>query len=484
MLHQAASSLASFITSFFVGDKIIYRRHTSDSECAVHVTERAPLIVLMVLLALLAIFPSRAWLVVFVAAVLLSGVSFWWAVQSARLVSFSRHLRHTWAQVGDRLEENFLLQNRFMLPVLAAEIDDESNLPGYNASTVRSVDGRSFDQWSKKAISHRRGVFRLGPTTVRIGDPLGIFEVIIRYPQAREIMVAPPVLHGLSVVAPSGGGHGATVSRQRNLIETGIIGGVRDYHPGDPVRRIHWPLSTRHQSFLVKEFDDEKGGDIWLVLDLDGAVHVGQGQESTLEYAIIWAASWAWHLLKQGKGVGLFTSTPERVIIPPASGTAQTNRILRALAPLSAHAEIPMSALLHEVRPFLAHSHSLIVITPSMAADWPVELAQPDLRTAVKGAVLLDAESFRQEPPGITQEVALPGEETDGEPEPPIPSLGDERMGWLRAMLAGMGVPVHLVQHQKSLDARPSAPGGGDWDYIVTPWGRVVVRSSPAEVKP
>jgi uncharacterized protein (DUF58 family) len=295
-------------------------------------------------------------------------------------------------------------------------------------------------------------------------------------------MVAPPVMHNLTVAVQTGGGHGVTASRQRNLTEKGIIGGVRDYHPGDPVRRIHWPLSTRHQNLLVKEFDDEKGGDIWLVLDLDSAVHIGQGQASTLEYAIIWAASWAWHLLKQGHGAGLYTSTPERMIIPPASGTAQISRLLRALAPLDAQADVPLSALLHEVRPFLARGHSLVVITPSITGDWPVELAQPDLRAAVKAVVLLDAESFRQDLSETPQEVA--GVKALREPERPVAQPGDERTEWLRAMLAGMGIPVHLVQYQQSLDARPSTPGGGDWDYIVTPWGRVVVRSSPAEVKP
>lgn len=482
MLRRAALRVVSFIKGVLGGDGIVYRCQVDQSERTVRVSERAPLAALVVLLALLALFPARAWLVTVVAVALLSGVSLWWAVQSARLVGFQRSLRHTWTQVGDYLEENFLLENTFWLPLLAVEIEDESDLPGYNASTVRAAGGHSSNQWSRKAISTRRGIFRLGPTTLRMGDPLGIFEVTCRYSQAHEVMVAPPVLYGLGVIAPSGGGHGATASRQRNLIETGIIGGVRGYHPGDPVRRIHWPLSARHHNLLVKDFDDEKGGDIWLALDLDAAVHTGQGQESTLEYAIIWAASWAWHLLKQGKGVGLYTSAPERIVIPPAGGTAQINRILRALAPLGAQAGIGLSALLREVRPFLAHGHSLVAITPSSAADWPVELAQPDLRAAVKGVVLLDAETFKQKIPDIAQE-NLAEEVAEGD-QPPVSASDGENLGWLRAMLARMGVPVYLVQHQKLLDARPSAPGSGDWGYIVTPWGRVVVRSAPAEVKP
>lgn len=480
MVRRAVLHLVRLIKGALASDGIVYRFESGHSERAVRVAERSPLVMLAVLLGLLVIFPSRAWLVIMVAVLLVSMASFWWAVQSAQRVGLERQLRHTWSQVGDYLEESFLLTNSFSLPVVAVEIEDESTLPGYNASTVRTIGGRASDQWSKKAVSTQRGIFHLGPTTLRMGDPLGIFEVTCRYSQAREVMVAPPVLPGLTVVAPSGGGHGATTSRQRNLIETGIIGGVRDYHPGDPVRHIHWPLSSRHQNLLVKDFDDEKGGDIWLALDLDQTVHIGQGQESTLEYAIIWTASWAWHLLKQGKGVGLYTSVPERIVIPPARGTAQINRILRALAPLNAEANVRLSSLLREIRPFLAHGHSMIVITPSAAADWPIELAQPDLRAAVKGVILLDAETFKQD----TLESGLETVTREGTDEDQdLATIADsEKVGWLRAMLARMGIPVHLVQHQKTLDARPSTPGSGNWGYIVTPWGRVVVRSSPAEV--
>ncbi|MBN1312888.1 MAG: DUF58 domain-containing protein [Anaerolineae bacterium] len=461
---------------------VIYHYRGNKHESFVRLAERTPLLILLALIALLIVFPARVWGIALVGICLMVGICTWWAIQGARLTSFSRQLLHTWAQVGDRLEETFILQNDFWLPLLAAEITDHANLPGYNASTVRSISGNQSDRWSQKAISSRRGVFQLGPTTIRFGDPLGIFEVTCDYPQTHEILVVPPILHHLDIPPPSGGGQGVAVSRQRNLVETGIIGGVRDYQPGDPFRRIHWPLSMRHQDFLVKEFDNEKGGNIWLVLDLDQAVHVGEGQESTLEYAIIWAASWAWHLLKQGKGVGLFTFGSERIVVPPASGTAQLNNVLRALAPLDTQVELPLSYLLHEVKPFMSSGHSLVVFTPSAAPEWPLELMRLNLATAVKGVVLLDAVTFLQGSSevmdGTHQKIP------DKASEEPILYTSQEQVVWLRAMLSRIGIPIHLVQHQPSLDARPSAPGGGDWDYLVTPWGKVIVRSAPAQVKP
>jgi uncharacterized protein (DUF58 family) len=269
------------------------------------------------------------------------------------------------------------------------------------------------------------------------------------------------VLRNLRLPIPAGGGQGQTTTRQRNLIETTIIGGIRGYHPGDPIRRVHWPLSMKHNNLQIKEFDDERGGDIWLTLDLDPSVHVGAEQQSTLEYGIIWAASWAWHLLRQGKGVGVYARNPERVILHPRKGSAHLWDILRALAMMEARSPLPVDSLLQEVRPMLARAHSLIVITPSTNPDWPVQLLTPGLQAAVRGVVLIDAPSFVPEPDRVN------------------PGAVDA----MRAMLAGIGVPVYPVHFEAHLEAMPAAPGTGDWDLIATPWGKVVARSTPAEAQ-
>lgn len=456
-----------------IGDLVIYRRLEDDCAIVVRVAERWPLIVLVLTVVLTIFLPARIWLVMAAGLGLTVAICLAWALAGARQVKLVRSLRYTWVQVGDRLEEIFTLYNYASIPVLVVEIQDHSDLPGYNASTLRSVAGTSTEKWRRKAISQQRGVFHLGPTTLRLGDPLGLFDVTCNYSYVREVLVFPPVIHDLAVLVPAGGGQGATASRHRKLVETPALGGVRDYHPGDPIRRIHWPLSVRHQALLIKEFDDEKGGDVWLALDLDPSVHAGQGQQSTLEYAIIWTASWAWHLLRQGKGVGLYTRGPQPIVIPPHRGTAHLWHILRALAPLEARADVPLEVLLDEVKPMLARGHSLIVVTPSVSPGWPIRLMMPGLRTATKGVVLLDPGSFRET--GVLSSSADPVSALSGS--------GDGALAGTRSLLSSLGLPVTLVQPRADLSTKPVAPGTGDWDYLTTPWGKVIVRATPTEVK-
>lgn len=439
---------------------ILLTRRSAEHTIQVRIVRWEPVAILLALILIQTFLPARVWLALLIgfAALLLTCIG--WAMSIAGGVRLERRLLHTWVQVGDRLEEVFTLVNDSAAPLLAAEIEDGSDIPGYEVSTVRAAPPHDRYSWRQHGRSTRRGVYHLGPTTLRSGDPLGLLSTSVEYPNVREVLVFPPVLPDLTLDAPVGGGQGAAASRQRSLEETAAIGGLRDYRPGDPIRRIHWPRSERHQRFLVKEFDREMGGDIWLALDLDAPVQAGAGDASTLEYGVIWAASLAWRLLRQGRAVGLFAYGPRRLLIPPAAGSGHLWNLLRALAPVEPQSEMPLETLLGEVQPYLGRGSSLILLTPSTRPGWLEKLAQPALRSAVKRVLLFDAATF----------------------DPRAGETGSA--AGVHALLSDLGITSQVISYQPDLIAQPAAPGTGDWDFVTTPLGGVVVRSRPVEARP
>jgi uncharacterized protein (DUF58 family) len=190
---------------------------------------------------------------------------------------------------------------------------------------------------------------------------------------------------------------------------------------------------------MVKTFDLEPSGDLWIVLDLDAAVQAGEAEESTEEYAVILASSLADRVLKGNRAVGLIaygSSTapdgherePVPTIILPQKGQAQQWRILQALASVRAGGYWPLAKVLTEMDRNLGRGMTLAVITPSCDPEWAACLLPPMRRGVAPTVLLLDADTF-------TSEEARAGRGNG-------PTHNPERM---TGLLADLGVPSHRI---------------------------------------
>lgn len=427
----------------------IWQQRRDGVRCTIGLRSRAilPFLLLLILLQLLAPSPVWAGLSIVLAGIL--SIAAWWAWRMAHGVVARRELRYAWMQVGDFLEENFCLENGTPLPVLWMEVVDRSDLPGYSASTVRAAEPREALRSRVRGTCDLRGEYRLGPWEVRMGDPFNLFLVTHTYPATERILVYPPVTPWRPLVLPSGMAMGQAGARARAHQTTATVRTVREYVPGDPFHHVHWPTTARRRALHVREFDQETGGAIWLMLDMDRQVQVGSGERSTLEIGIILVASLALHLLETNRRVGLFMYGQERQIVRPAQGREHLWRILHVLA--LAHPtqeELPLAHALDEARRVLPAGGTLLLLTPSIAATWPATLARLQ-RSGVSSQVLFLAA---------------------GEGEGAAP---------LRSLLARLGVEMEVVDVLAPLQLIPPTGVSSRWEFKVLPTGQAVLTSRP-----
>ncbi len=351
------------------------------------------------------IAPSRAWIAMLVAIGGAMSLAYVWVQQLANRLTVTRERYYGWAHVGDLLEERFELRNAAVFPALWVEIDDQSDLPGYSARSVRSADPQQTISWRTEGLCRQRGLFTLGPWQVLLEDPLGFFTATLDFPETQSILVYPPVVHLPTLHLPRGAATGFGRTSRAALDVTTNAAGVRAYSPGDSVNRIHWRSTARWGTLMVKTFDLEPSGDLWIVLDLNSEVQAGQGEESTEEYGVILASSLADRTLRENRAVGLVAygiaessddgdPAPLPTIVWPDKGQAQRWRILRALATVRAGGRWPLARVLAEMDRNLGRGMTLAVITPSCQPDWLSGLLPPMRRGVMPVAILLDPQSF------------------------------------------------------------------------------------------
>lgn len=412
-------------------------------------TRLLPLLVI-VLLGMQIVDPSRVWTILLVGLGGLWLASYVWARSLAAGLGLLREMRYGWVQVGDALEERFTLTNNSQLPATWVELEDHSSLPGYDASLATGVDGAGRTRWRKKGTCNRRGLYQLGDTTLLSGDPFGIYSVTVNDPARATLMVMPPVvpLPALEITPGGYSGEGRPIpdAPERSLDASS----VREYAPGDSLRMVHWKTTARQAKPYVRLFDGTPASDWWILLDLQAAAQAGSGADSTEEQAIILAASLADRGLRAHRGVGLVVNGKSLEWLPPRTGSGQRWEILRRLA-LAAPGETSLAEVLEHARPILGRNASLLIITATSRSDWLPRLPMLGRRGVSPTVFLLDLNSFddSRNNSGVASE------------------------------LGKMHVACHVLPREM-FDRPEAQPGSrGRWEWRISPLGKAIPVRAP-----
>jgi uncharacterized protein (DUF58 family) len=218
-----------------------------------------------------------------------------------------------------------------------------------------------------------------------------------------------------SFLSPPGMLPGGHVIRRKSLDITPHASGVREYVPGDPIKRIHWPTTARRGQLVVKEFEQDPHAEVWLFMDAQHVVHAEKPSEtpegytdgwlldrrpkfelpcSTLEYAISITASLAHYYLMQPRAVGLVTATPQFRVIPAEWSERQESKILETLAFIEAEGTLSIAGLVAAQAGQLPQGSSAIIVTPTVSPELVSAVDDLQRRSLRPVIVLLIADSF------------------------------------------------------------------------------------------
>ena len=402
------------------------------------------------LLFLEIVTPSKIWVTLLIG---LGGawlIGYFWVRALAHSLSLTREIRYGWAQVGDRLEERFTVVNDSPVPAIWLEVEDHSSLPDYYPSRATGVGGYSTSQWHTDGVCTRRGLYTLGGTTLRTGDPLGVYTLSIDDPTSTNILVLPPVVSLPPISVTPGGFSGEGRPRARAPEQTVGAASVREYQPGDSMRMIHWPSTVRYDKFFVRLFDGTPAGDSWVLLDLDRAVQIGKGWDATEEHGVILAASLVDRALRDRTGAGLAINGKQLAWLPPRRNASQRLELFNALA-LAQPGELSLAQMLQRTGKGFGRYASLVIITASVQADWLEALIPLTWRGITPTVLLLQPRSF-----GGSQDTAA-----------------------LEDLLRHAGITCHVITRDL-LDERETRPGQlGQWKWRSGATGRAIAVQAP-----
>jgi uncharacterized protein (DUF58 family) len=227
-----------------------------------------------------------------------------------------------------------------------------------------------------------KGDFVIGPVRARSLDPLGLGAHDSTL-EVRSSLVVAPTMEDLRRVQllprRTRPWFGQAPSRQ--IGEGTEFWGMREYAPGDEVRRINWKASARLDRLYTNEYEGERSGDVVLVVDARRESFVGTPADNPVEHAVRAALGIADRVLATQNRVGLIVQRHVIDWVPLAFGRKQLYRILDHLLRVQPGGEWPLSHVGFVLSRYFPRDCGVVIITSLLDRD----VLEAVIRLAARG---------------------------------------------------------------------------------------------------
>ncbi len=238
---------------------------------------------------------------------------------------------------GENIEVVFVLENRSWIPIAIVEVSLSYSphlklIEGVRAG-IAMIPPRSAIEY-RAVFAGRVGRHRVGPLKAVVRDPLGLFrsrELELGY--AVELRIAPrtseAIIKKLLVHTRS---TGITRAKEPGL---GVeFHSVREYRPGDDIRRVDWKHFAATRRLVIKEMEREAFQSILFVLDATPPMFYGPYGTTPFEHTTRVIATIARYLSTRGDLMALLAYSARGVVTSGrmSRGSVGYGKILSTIA--------------------------------------------------------------------------------------------------------------------------------------------------------
>lgn len=366
------------------------------------------------------------------------GVAHLWQKHALDEVFYRRRFHYTRGFPGETFPVRLEFENHKLLPISWLRIQDpwpravgpqdENVLAPSHAQELGFLMHVFSLRWFERTrrtyelLLRKRGSYHVGPAQLESGDLFGIYANQRQSGSPEKLVVFPALLPQPGLQFPPDNPYGDQRSRRRLFEDPTRPMGVREYHPEDGFRRVHWPATARIGELQVKVHQPTSARVMVLCLNVSTYHRYWEGvYPALLEHTLSMAASLLLEGIQSGYRVGLVSNgclsnsdQPFRIL--PGRSPDQLAHLLEALAGVTPVVVAPFDRFLLREAARLPYGATLVVLTAIINQDLPETLVQ--LRKHERRINLISlAKEAPPQIPGV-RTLHLPFRDPNEPPEP------------------------------------------------------------------
>jgi uncharacterized protein (DUF58 family) len=205
----------------------------------------------------------------------------------------------------------------------------------YVCTVISPLSGGETRVVQRRVLALRRGEFGLDGLALRGGDPAGLFRRERRLALPARMVVYPGTEPVPDLMLQQSEAFGAVAGSPVSAAGMSQdFYGVREYHPTDGLRYVHWKSSARFGHLMVREFEHNAVMSVAVMVDAHEHFVSGTDPCSNLEYQIRAAASICRHCADLHCSLGFAAAGAVPVVVRPGLASEVCGEVMYALATL------------------------------------------------------------------------------------------------------------------------------------------------------
>lgn len=231
-----------------------------------------------------------------------------------------------------------------------------------------------------------RGEYGFGKINVFLSSPLKLAEWHLKLGDPEVVPVYPSILQmqqfalkGQTTVPATGR------KRMRRLAKSYEFDQIKDYVVGDDIRSINWKATSRRNSLMINQYEDERAQRVYCFIDKGRTMLMPFDGLSLLDYAINATLALSNVIIKREDRAGLLTfSDKVGTVLPADSKPDHLRRLLEALYRQEERQVESNYDLLYYASRKLLGGRSLIILFTNFESNYALDRVLPGLRRIAK----------------------------------------------------------------------------------------------------
>lgn len=303
--------------------------------------------------------------------------------QNQLLIPTSRKTQKLFS-LGDENTVRIHLMNRFSIKLFIDIYDElpvQFQMRDFHMKISLQVGEKRILKYALLPL--KRGEYSFGHINLLVSSKIGLLNRRIKAGKPQTVPVYPSIVQmkKFELMAFASISNFQGIKKVRKLGHSYEFEQIKTYVQGDDVRSINWKATSRKNSLMVNQYEDERSQQVYSIIDKSRSMKMPFNGLSLLDYAINTSLVISNIALKKHDKTGLISFSDKMgSTIRADKGKVQLKKILQALynekeAQLEANYEL----LFHAIRNIIK-SRSLIFLYLNFESAYALERALPVLR--------------------------------------------------------------------------------------------------------